>query len=193
MSSSQVLTTRGAQTDRQAATVERLAEATIDELRASGYDGLTVRNVAKRAGVAPATAYTYFASKEHLATEVFWRRVQDFGPLKVDSRKAPSKRVADALAPYWDLAATDRELVAACTVAMLADDTGVQHVRDKIGADMRQRIVTAIGDDGDRSVIRAVELALTGALMRAGMGHLPYDQIGARMAEVTALLVERNR
>ncbi|MCA9208645.1 MAG: TetR family transcriptional regulator, partial [Planctomycetales bacterium] len=51
-----------------------LVEAAVGELAASGYSALTVRNVAKRAGVAPATAYTYFASKEHLIAEVYWRR-----------------------------------------------------------------------------------------------------------------------
>ena len=60
--------------DRQARTVAGLLDATVDELREVGYDGLTVRNVARRAGVAPATAYNYFASREHLVTEVFWPR-----------------------------------------------------------------------------------------------------------------------
>ena len=50
--------------------VDALVAATIAELRARGYDGLTVRNAARRAGVAPATAYTYFASKDHLVAEV---------------------------------------------------------------------------------------------------------------------------
>ena len=42
--------------------------------------------MARRAGVAPATAYTYFASKEHLVTEVFWQRVRELdrpGPQQV--------------------------------------------------------------------------------------------------------------
>src|SRR5690606_23747154 len=47
--------------DRQARTVAGLLDATVDELREVGFDGLTVRNVARRAGVAPATAYNYFA------------------------------------------------------------------------------------------------------------------------------------
>ena len=47
----------------------------MDELRAR-LRRLTVRNVARRAGVAPATAYTYFASKDHLVAEVFWRRLR---------------------------------------------------------------------------------------------------------------------
>jgi hypothetical protein len=48
---------------RQAATVQRLVEAALEELRERGYGDLTLRNVARRAGVAPATAYTHFASR----------------------------------------------------------------------------------------------------------------------------------
>ena len=47
--------------------VHRLVDAAVEELHRTGYEGLSVRNVAKRAGVAPATAYTYFSSKDHLA------------------------------------------------------------------------------------------------------------------------------
>ena len=63
-------------TARQAAVVDRLTAAAVHEIRAKGYEGFTVRNVAARARVAPATAYTYFASKDHLITEVFWRRLR---------------------------------------------------------------------------------------------------------------------
>ena len=67
--------TRRRLTAQQAETVARLTDAAVDVLNADGFDGLTVRVVAKRAGVAPATAYTYFSSKSHLVAEVFWRRL----------------------------------------------------------------------------------------------------------------------
>src|SRR5690606_25562569 len=67
--------TRRRLSPRQAATVQKLVVAAVEELREVGYDALTVRNVARRAGVAPATAYNYFTSREHLVTEVFWRRL----------------------------------------------------------------------------------------------------------------------
>src|SRR5258708_2120792 len=73
--------TRRRLTERQADTVRRLTDAAVEELRESSFDGLTVRNVARRAGVAPATAYTYFASKNHLITEVFWRRLSSLPPV----------------------------------------------------------------------------------------------------------------
>ena len=48
--------------------------------------------VAKRAGVAPATAYTYFASKEHLVAEVFWRRFVGQADRPIDRRRSPAAR-----------------------------------------------------------------------------------------------------
>ncbi len=62
-------------------TVERLVDATVVEVAEAGFDGLTVRGVARRAGVAPATAYTYFSSKDHLVAEVFWRRLEGLDPV----------------------------------------------------------------------------------------------------------------
>src|SRR3569832_1504395 len=62
---------------RQAETVDRVVGAALDELKAVGYDALTVRSVAGRAAVAPATAYTYFSSKNHLIAEVFWRKLAE--------------------------------------------------------------------------------------------------------------------
>ena len=60
-------------------------------LRESSYADLTVRAVAARAKVAPATAYTYFSSKNHLIAEVYLdliRRVPYFTDVN-DSRVGP--------------------------------------------------------------------------------------------------------
>ena len=57
-----------------------------------------MRDVAALAGVAPATAYTYFVSKDHLVAEVFWRRLSTLDPVHVDRRKSPVARVADGVA-----------------------------------------------------------------------------------------------
>ncbi len=67
--------TRRRLTPKQADTVDRLCESAVQVLRQEDFAGLTVRAVASRAGVGPATAYTYFSSKEHLVAEVFWRRL----------------------------------------------------------------------------------------------------------------------
>ena len=84
--------TRRRLSDRQALTVQKLVVAAVEELREQGYDGLTVRNVARRAGVAPATAYNYFTSREHLVTEVFWRRLRGLAESRVDMRRNAAAR-----------------------------------------------------------------------------------------------------
>ena len=50
-------------------------------LRESSYADLTVRAVAARAKVAPATAYTYFSSKNHLIAEVYLDLMQQVAVL----------------------------------------------------------------------------------------------------------------
>ena len=185
--------TRRRLSGRQAATVQRLAEAAVDELRAVGYDGLTVRNVARRAGVASATAYTYFASREHLVTEVFWRRLDGLAAASVDRRRTRAARVSTTLGEIALLVADEPELAAACTVAMLAGDPEVKHLRDRIGMDVRRRLVVALGDDAAPIELTTIELAFFGALVQAGGGHLAYTDLPALLDDVVAQVVGSGR
>lgn len=178
---------------RQADRVEALVEATIAELRAKGYDGLTVRNVARRAKVAPATAYTYFGSKDHLVAEVFWRRLAALPELSVDGRHSAVTRTSAAVRELALLIAAEPELAAASTTAILAPDPDVQRLRDRIGATFNERLSTALGAHGTPAVLRALNLALAGALLQAGMGYFSYTQLADRMDEVVAVLLGANR
>ena len=56
---------------RQEETFRKVLDAGMAMLRESSYAELTVRAVAARAKVAPATAYTYFSSKNHLIAEIY--------------------------------------------------------------------------------------------------------------------------
>src|SRR5262245_61515043 len=125
---------------RQADRVDALVSATVDELRANGYEGLTVRNAARRAGVGAATAYTWFGSKDHLVAEVFWRRLAELPPPDVDRRHKPVDRVSSALRDLALLVADEPELAAASTTAILARDPDVQRLRDRIGAAFNDRL-----------------------------------------------------
>ncbi|MFC9977146.1 TetR/AcrR family transcriptional regulator [Spirillospora sp. NPDC127200] len=173
--------TRRRLTERQADTVRRLTDAAVDEVREAGYEGLTVRNVAKRAGVAPATAYTYFASKNHLITEVFWRRLSALPPVAGD--------VVAVLREIALLVSDEPELAAACTTAMLGTDPDVRELRVRIGLAIRQRLEEALGADADPKVIGALELAYAGALVHAGMGYTSYARMADRLAEMAELIL----
>ena len=184
-----LLTPRRHLSDRQARTVAGLLDATVDELREVGYDGLTVRNVARRAGVAPATAYNYFASREHLVTEVFWRRLEALPETRIDRRRTAASRAAATLAEMALLVADEPELAAACTAAMLSNDPDVKVLRDRIGLTWRRRLQAALGDDADPAVLRSLEFAVSGAMLQAGMGHLDYTDLPDQLARTAELVV----
>jgi AcrR family transcriptional regulator len=192
MSSAAVEPARRELTGRPAATVARLVDAAVVEVGATGYDAFTVRGVARRAGVAPATAYTYFASKDHLLAEVFWRRLQQLPELR-GARRNPVDRVREAVADMAMLVADPPELSAAVTTAMLAHDPDVKRLRDAVGAVFLTRLGQALGEEGDPAVLEAIVFAFTGAMLMAGMGNLAYDELGDRVAAVAALLVKPRR
>lgn len=169
--------------------VDALVVATIAELREHGYEGLTVRNAARRAGVGAATAYTYFASKDHLVAEVFWRRLQTLPPPTPDGRHTARTRVAGTLRDLARLIAAEPALAAASTTAILAQDPDVQRIRNRIGAAFNDHLAAALGADGHPAVLRALNLALAGALLQAGMGYFTYAELADRMDEVAGLLV----
>lgn len=180
--------TRRRLNSRQIDTVRRLTTAAVEELRASGYAGLTVRNVAARAGVAPATAYTYFSSKNHLIAEVFWRRLQALEPVAVDS-SAVTKNVVAVLCETALLVSDEPELALACTTAILGDDPDVQHLRTRIGLEIRNRMETALGGKPDPDVLHALEFAWAGAMVHAGMGTTSYDRVADRLAKTAELIM----
>lgn len=180
--------TRRHLSDRQARTVSRLIEAALEELTEVGYPTLTVRSVAKRAGVAPATAYTYFGSKEHLVAELFWRRYVAQGPT-YDPSDGPTARRAAAVLGDFAMVADEPELAAACTVALLANDPEVRDLRLRIGTETHRRLVEALGTDADPLAVQTLLLATSGALLQAGTGHLAYDAVPALLADVARLVL----
>jgi AcrR family transcriptional regulator len=173
---------------RQADTVERLVDAAVALVARTGYDGLTVRGVAQQAGVAPATAYTYFASKEHLLAEVYWRRIQALPPMRVDRRRSAADRVAEATREIALVVGDEPELAAAVTTALLAHDADVKRLRDLMGQAFTERLRVSLDRDATPDLLRALVYALTGALLVAGMGNIAYRDLPDEMAAVTALM-----
>ena len=176
---------RRAPTVKRSERIDAVVDAAIEELRAHGYEGLTVRNAASRAGVAAATAYTYFGSKDHLVAEVFWRRLQRLEP--------PSRGLTEALRDLGRLIAEEPELAAASTTAILAQEPDVERLRTRIGAAFDAHLAAALGADADADadpmVLRALNLALAGALLQAGMGYLTYTELAERVDEVATLII----
>ncbi len=183
--------TRRRLTPRQAEVVMELVHATEAQIEEVGYPGLTVRSVARRAGVAPATAYNYFSSKDHLLAEVLWRRMQDLAPVDPSDGRPMDERLREAVRAM--VFTTDSPaLVDACTVALLSPNPDVKHFRDRIGAQIHRRLAAVLGTGVDPMVVRVLETTFSGALLAAGTGHMSSTEVPGFVAEAAALMVGRS-
>ena len=185
--------TRRKLTHKQGLVVDRLIDAAAEEARQNSYEGTTVRGAAKRAGVAPATAYTYFASKDHLLAEVLWRRMRNLPKPVFDPDQSPLDRVAAELRVLGLFMADDITLAAACTAALLGSGPDVRAVRERFGAEVNARLSLALGDRTDRRVLRALDLAWSGAMLWAGMGHIAFTDVPDALIGTARLLLEGAR
>jgi AcrR family transcriptional regulator len=172
--------------ERQAEVMERLVAAAADEAEERPYAAISVRTIAKRAGLAPATAYTYFSGKDHLLAEVLWRRMQS-SPHLVDINLPRADRVA-ATVRTMGFGLMESPAVAVCTTALLSDGPDVKRVRTRIGVEIGRRLAAALGPDADPSVLGVLQVTYTGAILSAGMGHLSFDAVPTLMVEAVALM-----
>lgn len=162
--------------------------AANEELAETGHEALTIRRVAQRAGVSPATAYTYFASKNHLYAELFLRAIRQRPLPSFDGGSVTRVRaLTDDMATFL----TDQpELAAAVRIALLGTDEDVSHLRVQIGLEFFSRFNAAVGPEADPVLVEAMVLAFSGALLQAGIGLTTYEVMGERLGEVMAVIMK---
>ncbi|MEQ6900660.1 helix-turn-helix domain-containing protein [Nocardioides sp. YIM 152588] len=175
---------------RQAETVQRLLEAGMAQLAEVGAEALTVRQVAVRAGVSPATAYTYFSSKGHLVAEIFWQRLVAHVDDEQHADGDAVARVQAVTRSLTQMLEGAPALAAGATVALLGGDPDVDRLRLRIGALFVELFEEALGDDLTPGRVEALVLAFSGALLQAGMGLITYADLGDRLDSVVAAILE---
>ena len=173
---------------RQEKTIRKVLDAAVELLRETAYSDLTMRMVAARAGVAPATAYTYFRSKNALIAEVYLRLVREV-PLFTDVNQTTQQRVTAQLRELSLLVADEPELAAAATTALMGNEPEVRGIRDKIGMEVHRRIASALGPGAWPEVLATLELIFYGALVHAGTRSATYYQMADRLDSVIALIM----
>jgi TetR/AcrR family transcriptional regulator, cholesterol catabolism regulator len=166
----------------QAATRHRLLDAARTLATEGGYDAVTIRTVATRAGVSAPTAYQYFTSKDHLLVDVLVELVgRTTGAL--DTRGVVGATDADRAATTLRrvVANVERapELYVALIRAYLTGGDDVAHARQTMEASSRHWIELALaGADVDPGIADVLESLLfahmvglvTGRRTPAGLG-----------------------
>jgi AcrR family transcriptional regulator len=168
--------------------VDRLLDGTLDVLRESRFEGLTVRGAARKAGLATTTAYTYFSSKEHLVAALFWRSISAL-PFELPTADETAQRATDALTPIVRVVLDEPELARACTRALLADEPDVGRLREQISENWRSRVSAAVADRAYPDQVEALMLAWIGLLLSAGTGYFEYADIPRRLRSVAELIL----
>ena len=163
-------------TDRQVEAIDALIVAAEVEVEEVGYDGLSVRSVARRAGVAPATAYNYVSSKDHLLAELLWRRVAAVPMVQVDPTVALAERLATTVDALASVTTGSPAVIAACTQGLLSSNVDVVALRIRIGSEIHRRIAAAAAP-ADEVVAAVLVTTYFGALLSAGMGHMAYEDV----------------
>jgi AcrR family transcriptional regulator len=171
---------------RPAQTIRKVLDAGLEELRESSYASLTMRAVATRAGVSPASAYTYFPSKSALVAAVYLRCLREL-PLRTDVNDTTETRVSAALRDMALMVADEPELTTACGAALMADDPAVQPLREQIGEEVSRRIGAALGPGWPRAVKSTLQMMFAGALMTARF--VSFDEIAGQLDEAVALIL----
>jgi AcrR family transcriptional regulator len=146
--------------------------------------------VARRAGVAAATAYTYFSSKDHLLAEVLWRRMDGLPPFDPAAHPDRFEALRDAVTPVVVFAAERPAVVDAVTAALVSRNPDVRHLRDRIGAVIHRRMTAALGPAVDPAVVQLLWTAYNGALLTAGIGHAPFEDVPGFVVGAARMLLE---
>jgi TetR/AcrR family transcriptional regulator, cholesterol catabolism regulator len=172
---------------RPAQTIRKVLDAGLEELRESSYATLTMRAVATRAGVSPASAYTYFPSKSALVAAVYLRFLRDL-PMHTDVNDSTQARVSATLRDMALMVADEPELATACGAALMADDPAVKPLREQIGEEVSGRIAAALGPGWPRAVKSALQMMFSGALMTARF--VSYQEIAGQLDEAVGLILK---
>jgi AcrR family transcriptional regulator len=174
--------------ERQSATVAALLEAGITELATVGYDKLTIRSVALRAGVTHTTAYSYFTSKSHLVCELYWRQMQSLPAPEISPGESFVGRVRAAVEGPAALLVGNPALARSIFVSILSDEPDVRRLRGAVARVLINRFQTALGSFDDPDLVDTLFMAYSGAMMFAGTGNQDFLEVVPRMETVARLI-----
>jgi TetR/AcrR family transcriptional regulator, cholesterol catabolism regulator len=184
-------------TSGQLARRAKLIEAVIDLIADVGADAVQMRDVAQRSGVALATVYRYFTSKEHLLAAALedWQKrltrrvLAAGGPVE----QGPLPGVLDYLQRAQRAFHRNPEMTALMLHAMTSTDPEAKTAIDHMGrtnVEMFDRLLEGVAPEQIPDVSFGLNAALTSALTAVLTGALTLDESLRRVEWVARTLIE---
>ncbi|MBA9007802.1 TetR/AcrR family transcriptional regulator [Thermomonospora cellulosilytica] len=186
-----ITVTRTLTKDQQARRT-RLIDAARELALAGGYAAVTMHDVADRAGVARATVYRYFATKDHLLTEVaaLWATQITSDTSAATTGDTPAERLTALMARIVEVAATELTLTSAIIQAVTSDDPSVEDARTALFRQVRDRLAAAIGEpvpDLDEVEILLGHVLLAALVSLTSLGR-PVEEVRGMIATAGRLI-----
>jgi AcrR family transcriptional regulator len=156
----------------------RVRDATVELLRTVPYCNVTMRSIAKRAGVSHGEALAHFRSTDSILAEIYLERLRA-APLTVDVAQ---------LSDLVMLLADEPGLAAACSAALISHEPSVRVSRQRIHGELQRRVRTALRSGAWPEVAETLEFGLVGALVHASCDG-SFDETATDLASVIAAVV----
>ena len=166
----------------------RVLGATVDLVREVPYSIITMRSIAKRAGVSHGEICAYFRSKDAIVAEIYLERLRA-APLIVDVEQSARARIAAQFSQLVMLLADEPGVAAACSSALICDEPSVRAIRQRIHAELQRRVRTALRSGAWPEVAETLEFGLLGALVQASCGADTFRQTADDLASVVAVVL----
>jgi AcrR family transcriptional regulator len=181
-----------------AATRQHIIDAAAELARTESIEALTMRDIARAAGVSTATTYTYFASKEHVYAEAYvdvLRMLTDRLRARPPRGATAADRVASVIRRAVQGAANAGDVVQAMAIALASSDPAVAPLRPDVDGAFDEWMEVALGDaqivDRD-ATLQVLQLTMFAAFVAVAHDRLTLEQ-AARLLDVSVrrMVVER--
>lgn len=179
----------------QTATRQRLLDAGRDLAGEGGYDAVTMRTVAARAGVSPPTAYQYFASKDHLLVDVMVDLVSSTTTAiraRPSRGRDPVDRAVASLRRAVHRVEGEPDLYVAIMRAYISGTPEVVHARGAMESAMQSWIGDALGplelEDHD-AVVAVLESVIFAGMVGLVTGSRSPADVGDELERAVRTLL----
>ena len=184
-------------TESQSARRERMLAVALELALAGGWDGVQMREVASRAGVALGTLYRYFPSKEHLLVSLMLDQVRGLADrLAVRPPEGADSvdRVSDVLRRANRALQAQPEVTTAMIRALVSGNTDIAPVVASVREEMRRIIADALVGEGPPDEDRLLRIDLLSDVWLAAVvswisGSADVDSVVPRLRDAAGVIL----